>query len=100
MDDKPDTDCSRAAKPIEQMLCYDGDLARADGELGEAYRRRLNSTPDKAALRATENAWIAQREAECNVPASGSWTELQLRQSKGCILRKTRDRIDELNRGP
>jgi uncharacterized protein YecT (DUF1311 family) len=94
----PGTDCNKAVKPVEQMLCYDGDLARADGELLGIYNRKRASVADKEALRRNELEWISRRDSECNVPPSGNWTETQLRQAKNCLLQKIRDRMDELSR--
>ena len=97
-DEVPDTDCNRANKPVEQMLCYDGDLAREDGELGAAYKRKIGplSGGERSALIQRERDWLSHRDLDCGIPASGTWTEMQLRQAKNCLLQKIRDRTNEL----
>jgi uncharacterized protein YecT (DUF1311 family) len=97
-DDVPSTNCSKATKPVEQMLCYDGDLARADGELGDAFKQKRRTSGDTNALRQSEIDWIARRDSECGIPPSGTWTEMDLRRAKNCLLQKTYERRDELNR--
>jgi hypothetical protein len=97
-DEKPDTNCNRATKPIEQMLCYDGDLAQADGELGAAYNRKLGTVTNQEPLRQSEREWLARRNTECGIQPSGTWTEMDLRQAKNCLLQVIRDRTNELSR--
>jgi uncharacterized protein YecT (DUF1311 family) len=85
---------------VEQMICHDGDLARETGELGAVYRRKLGALTgsERASLIRSQREWIARRDLECGIPASGAWTERQLQEAKNCLLQKVRSRKDELNR--
>jgi uncharacterized protein YecT (DUF1311 family) len=64
---KTSYDCAKAAKEIEQAICYSPAIASLDVELGAIYTTRLRSLPaDKQAmLREEQRAWLAQREKKC-----------------------------------
>jgi uncharacterized protein YecT (DUF1311 family) len=85
---------------IEQMICKDSDMARANGELQRVYKSKLEALPAsrREAFVVTGRRWITQRDLDCNVPPRGSWTEMDLRKLKSCFVEKTRARIDELQR--
>ena len=69
----PSFDCRRARSNTEKMICSDAELARLDRELGRAYTRAKNTTPDPAAFqRQSELEW-RRRETIC--------------QDRGCLLR-------------
>jgi uncharacterized protein YecT (DUF1311 family) len=97
----PGVNCSGAGlEPIEQMMCADADLARANGELQRAFdlkRRKLRGTA-RTALIAGEREWIKQRDRNCGIPIIGAWTEIDLRTIKACVIAMSRARVDELTR--
>jgi uncharacterized protein YecT (DUF1311 family) len=96
----PDMDCAKARLPIEQMICADGDMASANGELQKAYRRKRAPMSQSARDRlvSEEKDWIGQRDGGCGVPPSGNWSETDLRKVKNCVIEKTQERTNELQR--
>lgn len=64
---KTSYDCAKAAKEIEQAICYSPAIAALDVELGAIYRERLRNLPaeKKTLLQENQRAWLAQREQKC-----------------------------------
>jgi uncharacterized protein YecT (DUF1311 family) len=60
-------DCRKAQSPLELLICADEDLAGADIDLAEAYKKAFKeAAPDfRSALIASENAWLAHVSATC-----------------------------------
>jgi uncharacterized protein YecT (DUF1311 family) len=83
-------------EPIAQMICKDSDMARANGELQQAFAAKRGRMRDASDLVTDERAWIARRNRECGAPPSGSWEINDLRKLKNCVLDMTRARINEL----
>jgi uncharacterized protein YecT (DUF1311 family) len=55
-------DCARAATSVEQMICADPELARADANLAEYYKKNLLSPgSDAATLRQGQREFLARR---------------------------------------
>jgi uncharacterized protein YecT (DUF1311 family) len=100
--DDPEFNCSRAnLEPIEQMICKDGEMARANGELQRTFNnavKPLRGTPNERPFRDRESDWVRERNQQCNIPESGSWNDMDLRRLKTCFLDKTRARINDLLR--
>ena len=98
--DDPEFNCSRAnLEPIEQMICKDAEMARANGELQRTFNsvvRPLRGTPNERPFRDRESEWVRERNQQCNIPESGSWNDMDLRRLKNCFLDKTRARINAL----
>jgi uncharacterized protein YecT (DUF1311 family) len=107
---EPKLDCSKAMNTIEMNQCADRDYAAADAKLNAAYQKALNyikSTENpkpydaaawEKALRASQTAWIAFRDADCKglVPMSwtgGTGTTVAV---LGCMTEKTELRTKEL----
>jgi uncharacterized protein YecT (DUF1311 family) len=92
--------CGKAdLEPIEQMVCADADMARANADLQKLYfqkRRQLSSADARKDLYDQEMNWIDQRNADCGVPRSGTWSEMELRKLKTCFIDHTRARVNEL----
>jgi uncharacterized protein YecT (DUF1311 family) len=92
--------CGKAdLEPIEQMVCADADMARANADLQKLYfqkRRQLSSADARKDLYDQEMNWIDQRNADCGVPRSGTWSEMELRKLKSCFIDHTRARVNEL----
>lgn len=64
---KTSYDCVKAAREIEQAICYSPSIAALDVELGVIYAERMRNlpAPKKASLRQEQRAWLAQREKKC-----------------------------------
>lgn len=61
----PSFDCSRAQSGVEQMICSDRELARADVELNRLYKAALKSAQNKEQLAEVQNAWREQERDSC-----------------------------------
>lgn len=103
-------DCRNPTSTVEQNECADRALALADAKLNEAYKRALlaikgmasdppyDATSWEEALRKSQRAWVAFRDAECkdHMPmfwSGGTGTTLAV---LGCMARKTEERTREL----
>lgn len=105
-------DCDNASSTVEMNFCADRDFAAADKALNAAYQRALKKVPKLAveemerfnastwekALRASQRAWVAFRDAECqeHVPmfwGGGTGTTVAV---IGCMIEKTKARTTEL----
>jgi uncharacterized protein len=69
-------DCSKARTPIEQAICASPALAAQDKALNDAYiaaRANLASdSPEAAALRDSQRAWISERNRACGAGDAAS----------------------------
>lgn len=82
----PKIDCENATATSELNWCADQEFEAADKDLNKAYAEALKSIPEmageppydakawEAALRASQRAWIAYRDAECNDHVPMFWT--------------------------
>lgn len=107
--DKP-IDCAKAMSTYEMNYCADRELAKADAQLNEVYRKALAkvaaSTQPKpydakhweAALRASQRAWVQFRDADCKglVPMGWSGGTGTTGEVLGCMTEKTEARVKEL----
>jgi uncharacterized protein YecT (DUF1311 family) len=84
-------DCSKAAKEIDQAICYAPAVAALDLEMGRIYRERLRNltTDKKQRLQQDQMKWLAQRNYECGNIYKW-WVE--------CLTDKYRQRIAELQK--
>jgi uncharacterized protein YecT (DUF1311 family) len=91
--------CANAANQRELTECVAQEYMKADGKLNDAYEPLLTSLDREHQLRlkAAQRAWIAFRDAECDLRASealhGSM-EKQLRYA--CLQDVTTARIKDL----
>lgn len=111
-DPEPKIDCQNATSTVEMNFCADKEFAIADEALNAAYRKalkrvpavavdemtRFNATSWEKALRNSQRAWVAFRDAECrdHVPmfwTGGTGTTVAV---LGCMIEKTRARTKEL----
>jgi uncharacterized protein len=91
-------DCSRAATPVEHMICADPQLTELDGEMGRRYFDR------RAALRGQERQdmldeqvqWLDSRAKRCQLPPSGPIGADQALQARPCLVDAYRRRIAQL----
>lgn len=52
-------DCSKAAKPLEKLICSDPGLDAADTQMGDAYKQANAAVPLKGFVAATQKAFNA-----------------------------------------
>lgn len=109
-DDDAKIDCANAMTTYEQNYCADKDLAAADAKLNDAYKALLaaiakteNEKPFDAkswekALRESQRAWVAFRDADCDGLVPKSWTggTGTTVAVLGCKIAKTEARTKEL----
>lgn len=87
-------DAARGVTPA-MNACYTQEIDRQDARLNQAYVMVMKRLPArrKAALRASERAWIGKRNAECKAAADsydgGTGASLEY---NGCYLRHTIER--------
>ena len=107
---EPKVDCTNPTSTVEMNSCADRDFATADAALNATYRmalKRIHSLASdppfdaarfEAALRRSQRAWIAFRDAECkdHVPmfwGGGTGTTVAV---LGCMIVMTKSRTREL----
>lgn len=86
-EDEDKIDCSNAMSTVEMNHCAGLDLDKADAELNKVYKMALSRIPEIAmdeapfdaksweeALRASQRAWVAFRDAECDRHVPMGWT--------------------------
>lgn len=108
-DDTP-IDCANAVSTYELNACADKDFVAADAELNRVYAAALNAVPEMAtdppydaksweqALRASQRAWVAFRDAECQNHVAMFWSggTGATADITGCMEEKTKARTKEL----
>ena len=109
-DPEPAIDCTNASATFELNFCADKELAAADAQLNDAFKKALvfiaksgaerpyDSKSWEDALRASQRAWIAYRDADCKGLAPMSWTGGTGTTGAvlGCMSAKTKARTKEL----
>lgn len=103
-------DCSKAFTTVDLNACAEQELERADARLNAVYKKALakiaaeNGAPPydgkswEKALRASQRAWIAFRDADCKelvAVAAGGGTATT-GEVLGCLTEKTDARAKEL----
>jgi uncharacterized protein YecT (DUF1311 family) len=103
-------DCSKASSTVEENLCADKDFQAADKKLNAAYAAALASIRMRnpggtygaksfeAAMRASQRAWLAFRDADCKdlVPQEWSGGSGTTSAVLGCMTQKTIQRTKDL----
>jgi len=56
-------DCAKAQTAVEKTICADPKLREADAAVAEAFGEAVAASPDPAAVRAGQRAWLAIRNA-------------------------------------
>lgn len=80
-------DCENAMTTADMNTCAGRDFAKEDAALNEAYRKAIAAIPEMAsadppfdaksweeALRASQRAWVAYRDAECEDHVAMFWS--------------------------
>jgi uncharacterized protein YecT (DUF1311 family) len=104
-------DCSEALSTVEMNNCAGAELEKADAELNRVYAKAIAAVPGmatdetpfdakswEAALRASQRAWLAFRDAECEEHVAKFWgggTGATV-DILGCKTEKTELRTKEL----
>ncbi len=108
-DDEP-IDCAHASSTVEMNVCAEQDFDVADAKLNATYKKALAHIGGRdldppfdragweAALRASQRAWLAFRDADCKgaVPMEWSGGTGTTAAVFTCLTAKTRTRIEEL----
>ncbi|MEQ1652787.1 MAG: lysozyme inhibitor LprI family protein [Hyphomicrobium sp.] len=103
-------DCSNAISTVEMNACGEQSFEKADAALNAIYKKALAAIPEMAteapydakswekALRESQRAWVAFRDAECNGHVPMPWTGGTGATSEvyGCMTDKTEARTKEL----
>ena len=106
----PPLDCANATATAELNACADKELAAADTELNKVYTKALARIPSiageppydaksfEAALRKSQHAWVAYRDADCKdlVPMSWAGGTATSGEVLGCMTAMTRARTQVL----
>ncbi len=111
-DDPPlPADCTEAMSTFEMNACAGAEFEKADVELNRVYKEAVASIPDMAtgeqpfdkasweeALRASQRAWIAFRDAECEDHVEMFWAGGSGRTVEiiGCKTEMTEQRTKDL----
>ncbi len=61
----PSFDCTRAQNQVEEMICSDRELARADVELNRLYKAAIKSTANQEQMAEVQAAWREQERDQC-----------------------------------
>jgi uncharacterized protein YecT (DUF1311 family) len=105
----PPVDCSAPRNTYENNICADRDFQAADVRLNKIYQRVLGHIRDngtekpydsaswEAAMKASQRAWVAFRDADCMgvVPMEWSGGTGTSAAVLGCMTEKTEARIKE-----
>lgn len=103
-------DCANATSTVEMNFCAEKDFNAADKTLNAAYEAALASIKGRdlekpydaksfeAALRASQRAWLAYRDAYCKDLIAQEWSggSGTTSASLGCMTEKTMRRTKEL----
>jgi uncharacterized protein YecT (DUF1311 family) len=93
--------CMEAGISMEILMCVSGLTQVQDARLNRAYKAAMAPLkPErKTALRSTQRAWIASRDAECGAYADEAEFGQQGKiEAEICALDRTRERAGELER--
>jgi uncharacterized protein YecT (DUF1311 family) len=105
-----DIDCANAQSTVEMNFCADKDYQAADKALNATYDKALKSVRSRdmekpydaksfeEALRGTQRAWVAYRDADCKDVEAQIWTNGTGATSAilGCMTAKTLQRTKDL----
>ncbi|MFA5949602.1 MAG: lysozyme inhibitor LprI family protein [Hyphomicrobium sp.] len=108
--DPPPVDCNDIKNTYDGNICAERDFDKADAKLNNIYKKVLEHTAKsgdekpwdakswEAAIRASQRAWVAFRDADCKdaVPmewSGGTGTTVAV---LGCMTEKTKQRTDDL----
>ncbi len=108
--EEPAVDCENATATVELNFCAERELDKADAAMNAVYKKVLafiaKSDGEKpydaksweTALRESQRAWVAFRDADCKglIPMSWGGGTATTGAVLGCMLEKTKARTKEL----
>ncbi|MHB8884256.1 MAG: lysozyme inhibitor LprI family protein [Methylovirgula sp.] len=93
----PSFDCTKAATPIEKLICKEPRLADLDARLERTIRDKLAQDPTAgAALLAAERQWLRSRDNACSAEAAAAQTQ----PAVACLTAAYQSRIAALSTPP
>jgi len=89
-------DCEKASTPVENFICSNDELSRADDSLTSTYITRMKflSQEDKKKLKAEQTEWLKKRSKDCKQHDSTSSNAYGI--DEGCLRRMYEERNKEL----
>lgn len=93
-------DCSKAAKPVEKIICAEKDISEADDRLARDYARLLAEIPAalKPALQKSQRSWLTYVPLACSSDGRGSIKDKA--QFTQCLKNEYQQRIRTLASQP
>ncbi|RKQ39772.1 lysozyme inhibitor LprI family protein [Enterobacter sp. R1(2018)] len=91
--------CDTATSQAEINQCYGAEYKKQDDLLNQTYKQVMKRATDKqkTQLKAAQNAWIAFRDADCELLSSGAETGSVYPMVHAiCMADKTRERTELL----
>jgi uncharacterized protein YecT (DUF1311 family) len=91
--------CDSATSQADMNQCYGAEYKKQDDELNKTYQQVMKRANDKqkTQLKAAQNAWIAFRDADCELLSSGAETGSVYPMVHAiCMADKTRERTELL----
>ncbi|WP_168076504.1 lysozyme inhibitor LprI family protein [Caulobacter sp. SSI4214] len=86
---------------VGMVACANMELEAQNARLNRAYQgamSRLRLPRQKAALQKAQRAWIAFRDADCASQEDSEWSKLKQISANDCVLSRTIQRADELEK--
>jgi uncharacterized protein YecT (DUF1311 family) len=109
-EEEPAVDCDKAQTTYELNACANKDFEKADAELNTVYKKAMAHVAESAgsapydrkswetALRASQRAWVAFRDADCRDLTAMEWQGGTGRTAAelGCMTQLTTARTKDL----
>lgn len=100
----PSFDCSKAAAPVEVLICSDSVLADQDFRLAavfDASRKNASSPNVSKALLDDQRAWLKDRLAACSIRPTGKPpSDAEVWAWAGCLSKQYEQRLSALKAPP
>ncbi len=58
-------DCTKAAKPVEKLICSEDEVSRLDEQMVLSYKEALAKSSDSKILRSEQRLWLANVRNKC-----------------------------------
>jgi len=93
-------DCSKAAAPMDFVICSSPEAYAANEEMAEAWRgtREDLNEGGRATLVADQRAWMEDVSRDCGLPARGRPKQEVVLAAQSCVIRAIRERIPDIVR--
>jgi uncharacterized protein YecT (DUF1311 family) len=81
-------DCSKAASPVEILICGDAALSEADNRMAQAYQKAMQAESTPSLLRSEQRIWLKVRARQCQLPERGTLPpNVDARVATACLVR-------------